>query len=62
MLKSFWTCKSFGLILTILSVRTIKYVAEIFFFFVSPNEILSVKSFSLTLFDITGLGGPNTWV
>ena len=29
MLKSFWTCQSFGLILKILSVRTIKYAAEI---------------------------------
>ena len=53
MLKSFWTCQSFGLILRILSVRTIKYAAEIFFF-VSPNEILPVKSFGLTFFDITG--------
>ena len=30
MSKSFWTCQSFGLILKILSVRTIKYAAEIF--------------------------------
>ena len=29
MLKSFWTCQSFGLILKILSVRTIRYAAEI---------------------------------
>ena len=32
MLKSFWTCQSFGLILKILSVRTIKYEAEISIF------------------------------
>ena len=52
--KSFWPCQSFGLILKILSVRTMKYAAEIIFF-VSPNEILPVKSFGLTLFDITGV-------
>ena len=50
MSKSFWTCQSFGLILKILSV--LKYAAEILIF-VSPHEILSVKSFGLTLFDIT---------
>ena len=32
MSKSFWTCQSFGLILKILLVRTIKYEAEILFF------------------------------
>ena len=32
MSKSFWTCQSFGLILKILSVRTIKYAAEILIF------------------------------
>ena len=52
MLKSFWTCQSFGLVLKILSVRTIKYEQKRQVF-VSPNEILSVKSFGLTLFDIT---------
>ena len=52
-LKSFLTCQSFGLILKILSVRTIKYAAEILFF-VSPNEILPVKSFGLTFFDKYG--------
>ena len=30
--KSFWTCQSFGLTLKILSVRTIKYAAEILIF------------------------------
>ena len=54
MLKSFWRCQSFGLILKILSVQIIKYAAEILIF-VRLNEILSVKSFGLTLFDITGV-------
>ena len=52
----FLTCQSliiFGLILKILSVRTIKYAAAEILFFVSLNEFLSVKSFGLTLFGIT---------
>ena len=41
MLKSFWTCQSFGLILKILSVRTIKYEAEISIFCQSEWNFVS---------------------
>ena len=41
MSKSFWTCQSFGLILKILSVRTIKYAAEILFFCQSEWNFVS---------------------
>ena len=41
MLKSFWTCQSFGLILKILSVRTIKYAAEILNFCQSEWNFVS---------------------
>ena len=41
MLKSFWTCQSFQLILKILSVRTIKYAAEILIFCQSEWHFVS---------------------
>ena len=41
MLKSFWTCQSFWLILIILSVRTIKYAAEIWIFHQSKWNFVS---------------------
>ena len=41
MLKCFWTCQSFGLILKILSVRTIKYEAEISIFCQSEWNFVS---------------------
>ena len=41
MLKSFWTCQSFGLISKILSVRKIKYVAETLIFCQSEWNFVS---------------------
>ena len=41
MLKSFWTCQSFGLILKILSVRIKEYEAEISIFCQSNRNFVS---------------------
>ena len=52
-LKSCQTCQPFSLILLIMSVWKTKIYRKSNTTFISPNEILSVKTFGLTLFKIT---------